>query len=330
MSMDRVVGVVIPLVQSWIDRGSVAFGDRDAVADEVCVTASALGLAPKRTAPREEAEAYNEVLTVAIDAVMAALKPKPTMNPPRTKLLTLSGNPKTAKGRAKGYAVAVLHLAPASLSGRNVCPAATQGCIAACLNLAGRGGIAKGGLLTHEDVATGARTNHVQRARLRRTEMLYNDRAGFLVTLLHEVGRFVDWCAHEGFTPVLRLNGTSDLDWDGMAPPVMAKIRDMGVIRYDYTKVVKRLAKRADRLHQTLSLTEHNDAEAADWLAMGGNVAAVFRGPELPATYTLAGRTFPVVNGDEDDLRFLDPKGCIVGLKAKGPAKRDASGFVRS
>ncbi|WP_220433075.1 GP88 family protein, partial [Raoultella terrigena] len=79
--------------------------------------------------------------------------------------------------------VAVLPLAPASLSGRNVCPAATQGCIAACLNLAGRGGLAKGGLLTHEDVATGARTNSVQKARVRRTEMLYNDRAGFLEAL---------------------------------------------------------------------------------------------------------------------------------------------------
>ena len=251
------------------------------------------------------------------------------MNPPRTKLLTLSGNPKTAKGRAKGYAVAVLHLAPASLSGRNVCPAATKGCIAACLNTAGRGGIAKGGLLTHADIAAG-RTNTVQEARLRRTRMLYEDRAGFMAALLDDVRRFVAWCRAEGFSPVLRLNGTSDLDWDGMAPATMAAIRDLGVIRYDYTKVANRLTKRRDAVHLTLSLTEGNDQGAADWLEAGGTVAAVFRSKALPDTYTLAGRTFRVVSGDDDDLRFLDPAGVIVGLYAKGNAKRDASGFVRS
>ena len=35
-----------------------------------------------------------------------------------------------------------------------------------------------------------------------------------------------------------------------------------------------------------------------------------------------------VVNGDESDLRFLDPRNSIVGLKAKGKAKKDTTGFV--
>jgi len=35
-----------------------------------------------------------------------------------------------------------------------------------------------------------------------------------------------------------------------------------------------------------------------------------------------------VINGDKDDLRFLDDKGVIVGLKAKGKAQKDTSGFV--
>ena len=55
----------------------------------------------------------------------------------------------------------------------------------------------------------------------------------------------------------------------------------------------------------------------------GMNVAVVFR-KELPATYL--GRK--VINGDETDLRFLDEKNVIVGLKAKGKAKKDTSGFV--
>jgi hypothetical protein len=36
-----------------------------------------------------------------------------------------------------------------------------------------------------------------------------------------------------------------------------------------------------------------------------------------------------VFNGDESDLRFLDPQGVIVGLYAKGKAKKDTSGFVK-
>jgi hypothetical protein len=252
---------------------------------------------------------------------------------PRFNLLTRpGGNPKTAKGRARGYAVAVLHLAPASLSGRNVCPAATQGCIAACLNLAGRGGLAAGGVLTHAQVSSGTRSNSVQAARLRRTEYLYADRAGFLSELRREVVRFVAWCTAEGFRPVLRLNGTSDLDWDGMAGDLIAEFEAMGVMRYDYTKVAKR-AKRARAMYRlTFSLAEGNDAAALAALRSGMNVAAVFstrKGQALPAFYMLDGVRVPVIDGDEDDLRFLDAPGVIVGLRAKGPARRDVSGFVR-
>jgi hypothetical protein len=47
---------------------------------------------------------------------------------------------------------------------------------------------------------------------------------------------------------------------------------------------------------------------------------------EIPAGLTYLGR--PVINGDADDLRFLDPVGVFVGLKAKGLAKKDTTGFV--
>ncbi|MFL5864677.1 MAG: hypothetical protein ACJ780_28605, partial [Solirubrobacteraceae bacterium] len=56
------------------------------------------------------------------------------------RLLTV-GNPKTAKGEKLGYLTAILHLAPSVGSGFNVCPNATAGCAAACLNTAGRGSI---------------------------------------------------------------------------------------------------------------------------------------------------------------------------------------------
>jgi hypothetical protein len=56
---------------------------------------------------------------------------------------------------------------------------------------------------------------------------------------------------------------------------------------------------------------------------MGGNVAMVFEN-KLPTTY----KGKKVINGDENDLRFLDSKNVIVGLVAKGKGKKDDSGFV--
>lgn len=250
---------------------------------------------------------------------------------PRLRLLTL-GNPKTAKGRAKGYAVAVLHLAPGSLSGRNVCGAATAGCLEACLNLAGRGGLASGSVLSHAELTAGTRSNAIQAARLRRTMLLWEDRATFSALLLDDVRAFVAWCATNGLRPVLRLNGTSDLDFDGMMPHAIAQIEALGVMRYDYFKVPSRLKRARATYSLTFSLAENNDAQAASVLRSGGQVAAVFRvkrGQPLPSTFTLDGEAWLVIDGDADDLRFLDPPRVIVGLRAKGPAIRDTSGFVR-
>jgi hypothetical protein len=63
--------------------------------------------------------------------------------------------------------------------------------------------------------------------------------------------------------------------------------------------------------------------EALKVLEGGGNVAAVFS-CQLPDSW----HGYTVINGDLSDLRFLDRRGCVVGLKAKGAAKRDTSGFV--
>lgn len=253
------------------------------------------------------------------------------MTLPRFHLLTMS-NPKTAKGRAKGYAVAILHLAPGRLSGRNVCAKATKGCLKACLNLSGHGGLAPGGVLSHDEVASRKRTNPVQEARIRRTKLLYEDRATFLTLLWLDIQYFVLWCSQNGYKPALRLNGTSDLDFDGMAQDLIRKAESLGVIRYDYTKVSSRAKRVSDTYRLTFSLAEDNDAEALAALKGGMNVAAVFnvkKGQPLPSSYKLAGEEVPVIDGDEDDLRFLDPPRVIIGLRAKGPAKRDTSGFVR-
>ena len=97
---------------------------------------------------------------------------------------------------------------------------------------------------------------------------------------------------------------------------------------YDYTKGFSRMrnylnGKMPSNYHLTFSRSESNQAHCEIIAELGGNVACVFRN-ELPKTW----QGMRVINGDESDLRFRDPKGCIVGLVEKGRAKKDESGFV--
>lgn len=232
-------------------------------------------------------------------------------------LLTV-GNPKTIKGQKRGYLTHILHLAPAWLSGYNVCPMATKACTIACLNTAGRGGIFKKGFTT----------NAIQEARIRKTRQYFKHRPDFMSQLVKETEAGLRRAERKGLTAVFRLNGTSDLRWENVMvqrdgvnyPNVMKAFPDVQF--YDYTKIPNRRRLPAN-YDLTFSLAESNRADAIAALASGLNVAAVFR-KVLPASYLGC----PVVNGDESDLRFLDERGVIVGLTAKGKAKKDTSGFV--
>jgi hypothetical protein len=233
-------------------------------------------------------------------------------------LLTV-GNPKILKGTAFGYLTAILHFAPGRLSGFNVCPGASAACLVACLNTAGRGGIIK----------KGETSNKIQAARLRKTLFYFNETDTFMAQLAKEIGNIVKLAAKHGLKPAIRLNGTSDIRWElqkvnyggNVFQNIMLAFPN--VIFYDYTKLANR-RNLPPNYSLTFSLSEDNDKSAEQALANGLNVAAVFR--KIPPTFL--GRT--VVDGDVSDLRFLDPSGVIVGLKAKGKAKKDTSGFVRN
>lgn len=246
------------------------------------------------------------------------------------KLLT-PGNPKTEKGRGAGYWTFILHLAPARLSGFNVCPMATAGCKAACLNTAGRGGIMAGhGILTADDVANGIR-NTIQHARIRRTQLFFNDRLTFMNALHDDIAKAIRKARAAGFVPCFRLNGTSDIRWETISyanrENIMACFPDVQF--YDYTKLNNRRGIPAN-YHLTFSLADGNDTQAHDAIAKGQNVAAVFRNKAVVARSVIEGYMgAPVFVGDDTDLRFLDPKGHVIALYAKGSAKRDESGFVR-
>lgn len=228
------------------------------------------------------------------------------------KLLT-TGNPKLMKGQKKGYLSFVLHLAPSDLSGYNVCPMASDGCRSACLNTAGRGGIFK----------KGESTNVIQQARIRKTIMFFQQRDTFMQQLVKDIQLGIKQAESKNMIPVFRLNGTSDIRWENIAVGAFDNIMAMfpTVQFYDYTKLPNRRDLPAN-YHLTFSRSESNDMNVYRAIAGNTNIAVVF--DKLPDTYL--GRS--VVNGDETDLRFLDPKGVIVGLKAKGKAKKDNSGFT--
>ena len=224
------------------------------------------------------------------------------------KLLS-TANPKIQKGTKMGYLSFILHLAPSTLSGHNTCPKATKGCIAACLNTAGRGGMFK----------RGETTNMIQKARIRKTQYFFNNRAEFMVDLANDIKKAIRFAERKGLTPVFRLNGTSDLSWEKYTVVEGFNIFEMfpTVQFYDYTKVLGRKVKHIENYHLTFSKADGNDSDVAEALMQGMSVVAVY--DKIPEG---------VPSADETDLRFLDPKGIMLGLKAKGRAKKDYSGFV--
>jgi hypothetical protein len=241
------------------------------------------------------------------------------------KLLSL-GNPKTLKGMKQGYNTYILHLAPATLSGHNTCPKATIGCIDACLNTAGRGGMFK----------RGENTNTIQQARIRKTQLFFNDRNLFMVQLVKDIELAIKQSEKKGLIPVFRLNGTSDLSWEKYSVVrngvVYTNIFNAfeNIQFYDYTKVLGRKVQNIKNYHLTFSMADGNYMDCKRAVEEGLNIAVVFgikKGTAMPEKFF--NHNLTVFNGDESDLRFLDPKGCVVGLYAKGKAKKDTSGFVK-
>jgi len=224
------------------------------------------------------------------------------------KLLS-TANPKIQKGTKLGYLSFILHLAPAKLSGHNTCPKATAGCEAACLNTAGRGGMFR----------KGETTNVIQKARIRKTVQYFEQRDTFLADLEADIRKGIKMAAKLGLTPVFRLNGTSDLSVEKWG--LFEKFPTVQF--YDYTKILGRKVSQFANYHLTFSAADGNDADVVKAIAQGMNIAMVF--DKLPETYM----GVEVINADDTDLRFLDKKGVIAGLKAKGRAKKDTSGFVK-
>ncbi len=223
------------------------------------------------------------------------------------------GNSKTIKGEKYGWKTYGIHLSPNIVSGYNVCFDATTGCIDACLDTSGRGAMPS-----------------VQTARINKTKRFFQDRKGFLTDLWKEVKSAVKSATKKELKFCMRPNLTSDLPWESIRHNGQSLMDAFNPCRfYDYTKSLKRFTRfLAGELPENYHLTYSRSEETTDALVIalcksGGNVAVVFR-ERLPETWL----GIEVLNGDEDDLRFRDKKGCIVGLIEKGLAKKDETGFV--
>ena len=232
-------------------------------------------------------------------------------------LASPESNPKVFKNMKSGVMTSPLHLAPANLSGFNTCAMASEGCKAACLHTAGNP----------------AYMPNKTKARIARTLAYFKARKAFVALVAFEIESLAIKAGKADMQAGVRLNATSDIPWESVAltvnnKPVASLIEAFPNVEfYDYTKVTKRALKHAAGLlpqnyHITFSKTESNDSDVARVLEAGGNVAVVF--DKLPESYM----GFPVINGDETDFRPSDDKGVVVGLKAKGDAKADESGFV--
>lgn len=235
------------------------------------------------------------------------------------KLLSINHDTKTIKGLEKGYLTGIMYLAPYTLGGKNICPfAKAAGCIDACLYTAGRGIF-----------------NNVQNARLNRTKFYHRDINAFMNQLAIEIQALEKAAIKKGLIPVIRLNGTSDINWEDIRfnyEFIHNKIRSVTIFElfpdiqfYDYTKNPYR-----DQLpiNYDLTFSYSNKPEFKKFndiaIKKKMRLAAVFSDQNLPAYFM----GLPVLNGDESDLTFLAPKNTILGLYAKGKAKKDVSGFI--
>tara|TARA_B100000212_G_scaffold107630_1_gene79989 strand:+ start:146 stop:871 length:726 start_codon:yes stop_codon:yes gene_type:complete len=233
------------------------------------------------------------------------------------KLLGVGNNAKTIKGDGSEYLTAILYMTPYKImvDGKlfNSCAMAKQAsCIDACLYTAGRG-----------------QMSNVQTARQRKAEWFYRDRDSFMQQLHEDITKFSAYCHKRGIQPCVRLNGTTDIRWE------LIKLGDYNIFElhpdvqyYDYTKISNRKCKDIPNYHLTWSYSNANPEYAKlldKAIEQGMNAAVVYRTAYHKTTW----QGYPVVDGDSDDLRFLDPKGGhIVALYAKGKAKKDTSGFV--
>ncbi len=208
---------------------------------------------------------------------------------------------KIAKGIKYDEMTYILYLAPADLSGYEVCPMRSKECTAACLHESGHNRID-----IHENV--------INKARITKTKLFFENRPFFMGWLVDEIRSAQRKAIAAGKNFSVRMNGTSDLS------PEQFHLDGKNILEifpevqfYDYTKVYKRiqLTKKYSNYDITYSYSGTNAVQCQDALLQDIRVAVVFE--KVPEQFW--GRL--VIDGDAYDMRYQDQSGVIVGLKYK-------------
>jgi hypothetical protein len=230
-------------------------------------------------------------------------------------LISVETDAKTVKGSKLGYRTAIVYMQPDMV----LCPMSkAAGCYEPCLNTAGLASV----------------YSTIANARKARTAFFHDNKPAFMALLKKELDAFIKKAEKDNFIPVIRLNGTSDIDYSAINFYGGLNIFNhySAIQFYDYSKKPShaRKAQSYDNYHITLSYSAASKKYAEATIAAAKkyhcNIAVVFDGKDYPAIW----HGMPVVNGDESDLRFKDGTGKVVALYAKGKAKKDDSGFVQS
>lgn len=253
----------------------------------------------------EQLKKLQDFQKAAVEMIKAYRQPKKLLSKGNT-------NAKTTKNALNTF---ILYLLPwkYNVKGVNLCARASVGCSLGCLVFAGRGVF-----------------DNVKKARLFKTHFYLTARASFLGLLAKEIKTKIKTGIKRGEITAFRLNGTSDIDlvhllkkYEGLN---IEDYKDTAVF-YDYTAILGKALKYKNHpnYHITFSRKEDNEQEVIKALKEGINVSVVFNG-FLPLTY----HGFKVVDGDKTDIEMMKYKGVVLGLQAKGSAKKDKSGFVLS
>lgn len=204
-----------------------------------------------------------------------------------------------------------IYLAPAMVSGYNVCPNSTPECRLGCLATSGRAGM---------EILSGG--DRIAKARIKKTKLFYEHNEFFMNWLVAELTAHKAKAERKGFKFSARLNATSDIDWQNTlhnGKNIFELFPDVDF--YDYTKNPTKFVGIADNYHLTFSYSGHNVETCKKILNKGYNIATVFnvkKESELPKEFM----GYKVINGDLTDFRPNDGKGVVVGLKWKRIANK--------
>ena len=205
---------------------------------------------------------------------------------------------KTAKGEKIGVMTYIMYLLSGKMSGVQMCKFASEGCLAACLNLSGQA------LIGYHSVGL---SNHCLIPRLIRTWLVAWNRPIAEKIIEHEMLLAKKRAARAEMTFAVRLNGTSDLWWGSLIK------RHPGIQFYDYTKSPfnMRLSDKLDNYHITFSYAGPDNVEhCAEALSRGHNLAIPVVKSDIDKLLE-SGRGYTL---DESDARFLDGDEIRFGL----------------